>query len=156
MKNWDGCCPHGSDTLCGKSLQGLWSSWLFPQGFSSSIWHPQGEYPINPSMFVQRRIGSFDCQWTRGLLESHINTLPTFSLFWIFTDAATDGGLSPLNGSKKVWCWHKMQIIDSCLEFKTDRSQGEEPYGAEIFKLPPHSKIPMSLVLTSRRLPTTH
>lgn len=30
--------------------------------FSPSFQHPQGEYPINPSMFVQRRIGSFECQ----------------------------------------------------------------------------------------------
>lgn len=27
-----------------------------------------------------------------------------------------------------------MQIIDSCLEYKTDHSQGEEAYGAEMWK----------------------
>jgi len=38
-----------------------------PRGFSLSVWHPRGEHPINPSMLVQRQIGSFECQWTRRL-----------------------------------------------------------------------------------------
>lgn len=79
---FNACCPHESAAsptppthprsaesweVLREGEDGLQVS--SPKGLFLSL-APQGEHPINPTVFVQRQIASFECQWTRRpLLE---------------------------------------------------------------------------------------
>lgn len=104
------CCLHESPTLHWESWEVGGGAYDFSQKAFSRLGTPQGEHPINPSVFVQRQIGSFECQWTRRLfgkllqhMHESLSLTHTLRHYGVFS-------WQPL-GQKK-------EIIDSCLEYK--------------------------------------
>lgn len=87
---FNACCPHESAPSPTPPRPHSAESWEVlregedglqvssPKALFLSL-APQGEHPINPTVFVQRQIASFECQWTRRpLLERdwlhHVHT----------------------------------------------------------------------------------